>query len=214
MKKRLIALLIVYLAFISSPADETIFLAALSPKLKNFLTANPPALKTLIGVCSSAFRTNTVQVTYFYSEDESKPRAFHFYPYTAGMADVELCVRENQQPLDEFTCVLYELLNSKNQSRFEAAFDRAKAGSLQKREFVMAIMRIEFETDLAVRDILKGMKFTRKQKAQSHFYNAFVNCPSNFEESLTYQRKVSPEQDPIQEYEHKYDVLRQTPRAD
>jgi hypothetical protein len=209
MNKRFISLLTAFFALITCRAQETNLLTALSPKLRSFVAANPGAMNELNRVYCSTFRTNTVQLTYFYSEDHSKPRAFHFYPHTADMADVVLCIRENQQPLDEFIDILFELLNSKNQSRFEALCEQAKAGSIQRRNFALAILRIEFESDLAVRKVLGEMRLTRKQKAESYYYDRIANCPSNFEESLTYRRKVSPQRDMIREYETQYDALRQ-----
>ncbi len=197
------------LVLIGSHAEETNVLSTLSPKLRTFLAANPAALKVLTNAYSVAFRTNTVQTTYFYSEDDSKPRAGHYYPNTAGMADVQVMVRENQEPLDEFTSILFELLNSKNQGRFQQIVDEAKAGAIQRTEFAVAVIRIEFEADLAVRDVLKEMKFTPEQETQSYFFSRLVNCPTNFEEFLAYQRRVSPNREIIKEYQAMYDALRQ-----
>lgn len=206
MNKHLLGILLLALSSSSCPASETNFVTTLSPKLRSLLSSNQAAL----GILSNAYcaRTSSVQVTYFYSEDDSQARAAHFYPNIVGTANVLLCIRENQRPLDEFVCIFYELLNSKNQSRFEALVQKAKAGVVRKEEFVTALMRIEFESDLAVRDVLKQMKLTKEDKAQSYFYSRLVNCPDDFEEAETYRRKVSPARDVRKEYEAKYDELR------
>jgi hypothetical protein len=214
MKKPFLALLIFSLGFISCPAQETNLLISLSPKLRSLLTSNSDARSVLTGAWSAASRTNSVQVTYFYSEDETLPRAHHFYPHAAGMADVVLCIRENQEPLDEFACIFFELLNSRNQGRFEALVERARAGAIEKTEFVRSITRIEFESDLAVRDLFSQMTLTEKQKAQSYFYTRLLNCPSNFEEALVYRHKVSPNRNSEKKYGAAYDALRRTARSD
>jgi hypothetical protein len=202
---------LVFLTLASLHAEElhiSTLMTGFSPKLRKLLDANPKALTLISNSCSLIFRTNTVALHYFYTEDESVPRAQHYYPSISGEADVVICVRENQQPWDEFTCITYEMLNSKNESRLEAVMEKAKAGSISKKDFARDILRIEFETDLAVRDILKGMKLTEKEKAESYFYKRLTECPTDFEESLAYARKVSPKRDAVKEYELKYDEIR------
>jgi hypothetical protein len=201
---------LIFLIVASLPAQElhvNTLMTTFSPKLRKLLASHLDAFTVMSNSTSLAFHTNTVSLTYFYCQDDSVPRASHYYPQTAGMADAVLLIRENQEPWDEFTSIIYELLNSKNQPRFQKVFEKAKAGSISKKEFAIEICRIEFDADLAMREILRGMKLTKKEKSQSYFYKRITDCPTDFEEHFAYQRKVSPKRDPIKEYESSYDEL-------
>jgi hypothetical protein len=212
MGKRFLILVFLFVTCVLCPAEEMNFLAGISPKLRKLVTGNAAAMSVLTNACSSAFRTNSVQLVYFYSEDDSRPRAVHYYPHTVGQADVMLCIRENQEPWDEFISIVFELLNSKNENRFEVLFERAKAGSIGKTEFAMGVIRIEFDADIVTRDLLKGMKLSRREKARSYFYNRFLGCPDGFEDFLGYQRKVSPRRDLVKQYEAMYEGIRDAAR--
>ncbi|MGO8926228.1 MAG: hypothetical protein ACLQU3_04970 [Limisphaerales bacterium] len=207
-KKHILLLLTLFLACLSSPARGEDLFSAMSPKLKKLVTANPVAWKALTNACSIAFRTNTVGLAYFYSEDDSRARAVHYYPHFLGEADVWICVRENQQPWDEFTSLLYELLNSANQGRFEEIMGRARSGSLTKPQFVREVARVEFDAVKAVRGILRQMRLTKKEKTESYCYYRFIGCPDDFEEFLGYGRRVSSQRDVTKYYELQYDRLR------
>lgn len=208
MKPRFLASTVVFLVLASCAAQETNFITSLSPKLRDLLASNSAALTLLTEAFSSAGRTNTVQVTYFYTEDDSQWRARHFYPHIPGGADVVLLIRENQKPLDEFICIYFELLNSKNQSRFEALFEKARSGTVEKREFVRALDLIEFESTLNVKAVLQAVGITKKEKAQSHYYSRFVNCPVGYQDFQAYRKKLDPKTDYARDYEEAYDALR------
>jgi hypothetical protein len=102
----------------SSWAQQTNIVSAASPKLKKFISNHPEAAKIFTNAISSAFSNKTVQLYYFYSDDESEARAYHYYPNTVGMPEVIVCVRENQSSLDEFITILFETLNTKQEAGF------------------------------------------------------------------------------------------------
>ena len=208
MNQRLLIFLLVIPSFFSSRAQETNFLGSVSPKLRKLCLHNPPAWTMLTNTISAVFTNKSVSVHYYYSDDEAKPRAFHYYPRTIGMSEVVVCVRENQQPWDEFITIVYELLNSRSESRFGALCDQARVGTISKAEFAKEMMRAEFEAVRAMHDLLGKLKLSENEASGSWYYGRFIGCPNDFEGFLSYRKKVSPQIDPIKQYEAHYDALR------
>jgi len=192
---------------VSSWAQSNIVSEA-SPKLKKFLSDNPKAAKIFTNAISNAFSNRTVRLFYFYSNDDSEARAFHFYPNTAGCPNVMLCIRENQTPLDEFITTLFEILNSRNENAFANLFQDAYLGTKSREQFATEISRYEFEATKDTRSILLALKLGKREINESDYYRKFVECPTNFDGFLSYSRKVSPQRDAFTEDELKYDSLR------
>ena len=208
MNKHLFALLLL-LSLVSCPAQGTNLLMACSPKLRKLLAAHPEAFTAFTNACCLATRTNSVALIYFYSEDESQARGRQFYPHAAGQPDVVICVRENQQPWDQFICVVGELLNVLSRASYEELLARAKTGTISRSDFPREINRVEFERTIRpMRDLLARMKLTKKEKAQSYFHPKFLGYPNDFEAYLSYQKKTSPHRDLTRQYQEEYDQLR------
>lgn len=208
MRNQVITLLAAALWCASSSAQESQILNTISPKLRAFLTEQPAALNELTNALTHTFSGKTVRLFYFYSNDESEPKAFHYYPNTIGMADVVICTRENQQPLDEFITILFEVVNARGESRFSQLVESARAGTVSKTEFARGILKAEFEASKATRDALRHLKVSKQDQAASYYYGRFTGCPNEFEEFLSYSKKISPLRDASKEYELKYDSLR------
>lgn len=209
MKKSVLALLLLLPSLVSCPAQGTNLLLACSPKLRTLLAAHPEAFTPFTNACCLATHSNSVGLVYFYCENDSVARGRSLYPHRADMADVMIYVRENQEPWDEFVCVIGELLNTMSRPRFEGLLARAKAGTISRDDFPREINRVEFEkTILPLRDLLAKMKLTKKEKAQSYFYPKTLGCPDDFEAYLSYQKKTSPHRDLTKQYQEEYDQLR------
>jgi hypothetical protein len=208
MGRNLVILFSCIFLWCASWAQETNLLRGCSPKLKEFLTDHPTAQKTLNHAFSEAFSSRTVGLSYFYSEDEHQPKAFHFYPQNAGLPQVFICVRENQPPLDEFISVLFEISNSKGESRFQQIFEQARAGTISRTEFARAILKVEFEADKTIRDLLAHLDVAKRERAKSYYYGRYRDLPDDFEEYLSFIKRASPKRDAIGDYELQYDSLR------
>ena len=63
-------------------AEGTDFLTIVSPTLRNFLVAHPSALEAITH--TETFTKRTLQLYYFYTDDESKPKASHDFK---GLSD-------------------------------------------------------------------------------------------------------------------------------
>jgi hypothetical protein len=194
-------------------AQQRNFFDTASPKLKKLLANNLIAYQALTNELTKAFSTNSVRLFYFYSEDESQPRAFHFYPWMAASADVYICVRENQTDIDEYICFLYEVQNSKGRARFEQIFQAARNGDISRNTFAIEISRVEFEAVKATKQIIATLKLSKKQQAESYYYNRFANCPAEYEEFEAYTKRISPHRDSIGDYEKQYDRVRRALEA-
>lgn len=188
-------------------AQETNLINSCSPKLKKFVLEHPEARQALTRAISEAFSKKTIGLYYFYSDDESIARTFHYYPNAADLPEVVLCLRENQNPTDQFICILFETLNSQNENKFTNLMAQAYLGTIPKEHFAKEILRYEFEATKSVRTSLPLFKFGKKEIKDSHYYRWFIECPTNFEDFLSYSKKGS-QRDVFQEYELKYDSLR------
>jgi hypothetical protein len=207
MRVAIAQMLLAVLLSTSSQAQTSNIFSMVSPKLKQFLTAHPEASLAMSNVLSEAFPNRTVQLFYFYSDDESTARASHYYQ---DESSVGIIIRENQQPCDECMCLIYEMLNSEGEKRFLELTEQAKSGAVSKEGFVMGIKQQEFQADMKMQNLVRKFRFSEKEKAESYFYNRVIHEPSNFEESLSYAKKVSPKRDQIKDYEQEYDYLQKS----
>lgn len=209
MQKKIIILFLSLLLCFSSWAQQTNILSSASPKLRQFLIDHPTASKLLTNTLSEAFSDRTVQLYYFYSDDESVARAVHYYPHESA---VVIAIRENQEPSDEFFCLIFEMLNSEGEKRFQRIFKKAASGTMSRTDFANEMLKVEFEAVKRMRDLVGNLKFNDKEIAKSHYYKRFIECPNKFEDFLAYTEKLSsPHQSPAKEYEAQYDLLRKTP---
>ncbi len=208
MRKLFITVLLLATASPGLWAQQGMLESRLSPKLRQFLAPRPAALRSLGASLVEAFSNRTYWVCYIYSDDDSEARAFHYYPNTIGLPDVVICLRENQEPMDEFITLLFEVLNSKGEKRFRELTDEARAGTVSKDQFVREVLRREFEATKSTRDSLLMLKLSEKEKSGSHYYPLFSECPSEFEGFLSYTRRTSRKRDVVKDYEAQYDSLR------
>jgi hypothetical protein len=204
----LFAFLLCTFIWFPCPARESSVASRVSPKLKQFLADHREAARILTNSISEVFSNRAVAIFYFYSEDESTARAFHFYPGTVGTVDVVICVRENQQPLDEFICLLFETLNSRGEPQFTKLCEQAQAGTVSREDFVRGILKTEFEATKSSRALLASIKVGRKESAASQYYKHFTGCPTEFEAFLSYTKRLSRSRDVFKEYAAQYDALR------
>jgi hypothetical protein len=182
--------------------DESRGQTGVSPKLWEFLTEHPAASQVLSNVISQVFTNRTFQLYYFYSDDESVPRASHDY---ISKSEVAIYIRENQQPFDEFIGLLFEALNSTSENKFLELFAQAKSATIPKSEFASAGCKLEFDAVRRARDLLINIKLRKSERNKSHFYKLFMGAPNNF---LVYSKNVSSRhQDIVKEWGMKYDSL-------
>ncbi len=179
-----------------------------SPKLKKFLSDNPQVANLFTNAVSSASSNRTIQIFYFYSDNESEARSFHFYPNAAGLPEVMLCVRENQTPLDEFITVFFEIQNSKRENYFQNLEQEAYYGTISREQFAKEVLQNEFQATTNVRSTLLSLKLQTNDIVNSDYYQSFKECPTNFEGFLKFSKEASPDRDVMKEYESKYDSFR------
>ena len=207
MRHRILAFLFLWFCA-SSLAQTNNIIRTASPKLKKFISDHPESGKTLENALSTAFSNRTCGLFYFYSDTESEPRAYHYYPNSAGMPEVVICVRENQKAIDEFITVFFETVNSKNESGFAKIIQDARLGAITREQYAERILKLEFEATKAVRATLLTLKFQKEETDASYYYRKFIECPTtDFQNFLLYSKKVSPQRDAFKEYELKFDSL-------
>jgi len=176
----------------------------LSPKLRGFLNHNAGATQLLDQVLGEAFTNRTFQIYYVYSP--SQPLACHYYTEANG---VVIAIREDQLPMDEYLCLVYESLNSENKADFEALCHRAELGTISKTDFAQEILRGEFKSAKKAKILIGQVKFLKKETSNSYYYKRFIDCPDRFEDFLASIKTDSTDgQDPIKGYEMKYDLVR------
>lgn len=180
----------------------------LSPKLSEFLADHPLAKKTLTNAFSETFLKRSVGLYYFYSYSDAQAKAFHYYPDSPGWPEVVLCIQENQSPIDEFITLLFETINTKSQERFRKLGDDAARGAISKESFVSQVLRNEFEAIKSTRELLLELKFKKEKVEGSAYYRSFTECPTNYDDYISYSKKLSQARSSSKEYESIYDSLR------
>ena len=137
MQRYIVVLLLMFLCP-PSWAQEIKILDMVSPNLREFLLKRPKDLECLTNVLSSAFKSRKVELFYYYSSNESSPRFFQTYPSELA---VNISIRENQKPVDQFICLLYEALNSEGAEAIGELCRKAKSGDVSRIAFAMGCLR-------------------------------------------------------------------------
>lgn len=204
--RKLLLVLLVGWPCISCWAQDNGVLKNISPKLKQFLADHPVASASLTHALSEAFGNRNLGLYYFYSDDESVARAAHYYP---NPSSVTIIVRENQLPCDEFICLLFEILNSEGEQRFQQLVEMAKAGSISRVDYATECLKQEFIAAKKIRDLIATFGLSQKEIAESWSYNRLIQCPDDFDAFLPYLHKVSPNRHAFEDYERYYDLQKQ-----
>jgi hypothetical protein len=181
-------------------------LKGLSPKLNQFLSDHPVASASLSKALSEAFGSRNLGLYYFYTDDESVARASHYY---RNSTSVTIIVRENQLPSDECICLIFEILNSEGEPRFQQLVEMAKAGSISRVDYATEVLKQEFKATKKTRDLIATFEFSQKEIAESWSYNRLIQCPDDFNAFLPYLHKVSPNRHTFEDYERYYDLQKQ-----
>jgi hypothetical protein len=204
--KYLAIVLLSLLASTSAWAQKNEWLSPFSPGLRKFLTDRPENYQVLTNILTEAFTNRTVRFYYFYTQDESVPRAEHFYP---DVWEVCVTIEANQKPADELLSIIFESLNSEGEKRFAELADEAQSGSISKTNYALEVVRQEFVAVKRTRDLLGKLTLTKQEISSSHFYKRFSGTPERFEDFLAYLKKVNTKRrDLIEQYEERYDLIR------
>jgi len=190
-------------------AQENIALTHISPKLKTFLTDHPAASKALSSELFLAFGSRLLTIYYFYTDDKSSPSAEHYYPKATS---VVITVKENQQPSDECICLLFEMINSEGEPRFQQLSAMARAGTISRETYATEILRQEFVALKKMRSLIPTFQMNSNEIKESDYYGTIMSCPDDFTQFLIYRLKVNPNRDSLLEYEHWYDSLHPKPQ--
>lgn len=204
MLKKLSLVLLLVLSCLSLRAQGTNIYSKLSPKLKQFLAAHPGASISLSNALSEAFSNRSVQLYYFYTDNESVPRSSHYY---LNESLVMIGIRENQQPSDQYLLLIYEILNSEGEKRFNELKEEARSGNISRADFALGIIRQEYEAAKKIKKLLPDFKLSKAEIAESSDYEGFMTCPETFEAFLKESTSA------VSNYERAYDSLRGTQRG-
>jgi hypothetical protein len=206
---RMIAMVLLFgSAFLCAPcrAEDINLASTASPKLRQFVAAHSGAAELLTNALNESFGGKPVRIIYFYSDDESRPRAYPYYPEKSF---VGICVRENQEPLDEFASLFYELLDYGGQQNNRECMEKAKYRKISKTDFAREMCRMAFKTAQRTRDLLKKLKLSKQEIAHADEYKRFLGCPDQFVDFLKYCDRInSPSGSLMEFYEALYDTLR------
>jgi hypothetical protein len=177
-----------------------------SPKLKQFLIIHPGALQLLTNTISEAFNNRSASLYYFYSNDKSVANASHYYPDDSSVC---IIIRENQQPIDEFVCFLYESINSEGEKIFQHIYLQAEVGDISRDDFVNDILKQEFKAAKRLHDLIVNIKVNSDEISSSDEYKHFLGCPDKFGDFVAYTKRLAPEgHDVMQDYYRQYDSLK------
>lgn len=204
--KFFLTLLLISACYADTAASANDLHLMCSPKLRKLLEEHESAAQSLSNAVAEAFSHRSLRLYYMYSTDEAAPPASHYYP---DQGVVAILLVENQEPIDEFITLLYEVINSKGEKRFKELCDRAITGDISRTNFAYEVLRMEFKAAKETRDVLRSVSFNKSEISKSHQYTRLALCPDDYVEYLAYTEKLGfPKRDPIAEEELKYDSLR------
>lgn len=201
-KLRMVEAILLLFPFVAFSGQQNIT-AMLSPKLRSFLIAHVSASDALDKVFSKAFSAKKITIYYYYTDNNKNVRAAHYYP---AANNVVIIVRENQQPVDEFICLLYEALNSEKEKNFEALGRKAQNKTISRADFALEMVKQEFGTFKKARSIVSSLSLQKTEIDASAQYFGLMKAPSKLEDFLTYSI-TNGNRDLIKEYEETYDNL-------
>jgi hypothetical protein len=189
----------------SSRAKDTTIQERCSPTFRQFLSAHPAALQSLTNAMLEAFGQRTRSLFYFYSDDETMPRSYHDFP---NESKVSIYVRENQEPVDEFICLIFDAQNAANDKRYSDLFDKARTGAISKNDFAREMSQLELDAIKQTRDILNKIAIGASEGRKSDYCKLFEDTPDDLDKFLVYNKKLTPSRNIFKELEAKYDFLR------
>ena len=167
----LVAVLLLLLIEVPTAEASTNFLSQLSPKLRTFLLEHPAAKQKLEGESSNLLKRKQLKIYYFYTDDEAVPKASHYYPNASG---VIIMLRENQEAIDEYICLLFEVANTSFEHRFRILQDEALSGNIDKSEFVRGVFESQLQAMQQTRKVLSEIELPKSETSKSHFYGQFT----------------------------------------
>ncbi|HEY3762884.1 MAG TPA: hypothetical protein VGN23_14155 [Verrucomicrobiae bacterium] len=180
----------------------------MSPSLRQFLTTHPGAAESFSNVLTEAFAKKNVQLYYFYSTDTNVTPAYHYYPDDSS---VGIVIEENLSSCEQCIGLIFEMLNSEREQKFQSLMAQAQNGALSKTNFATAVMRQEFGTVEKMKTLLPHFKLSKAEMKDSYYYDNFMGCPDNFDGYLAYSTGLwSKGNDRMTYYEQEYDYLRGT----
>jgi len=179
-----------------------------SPKLRQFLAGNPSAEQIISEVMSVSFSNRPVQIYYFYSDDDSRPRGGLYYAGETRESPITLTIRENQETCDEYLTLLLWTLYSQGEKRTIELMEQAKTGALSRADFEREVKQQEFQVLLKARGLLKRLKLTTSERESSFYYKWIAECPDDFVEFLLYKPKGAVSCNPSSQPKDFYDSLR------
>jgi hypothetical protein len=201
---QLFTLLLVLVPAAPIYSQETNVCSMLSPKLQAFLKEDAEAAKLLRKVLHEAFAKRTLQICY--TSSSNKAQAYHTYTDDG----VSITIRQNQPILDEYLCLVFEILNSENEHRFFKLMDKAERGTISREDFARQTLKVEFKAAKRAQSLIRKLTFRREDILGSYYYTRIVNCQDKFDDFLAAIEKeaeTSP-RDPLKFYEAEYDKLR------
>jgi hypothetical protein len=178
-----------------------------SPELTKFLLNHPATSLVLSNTFAETSFTHKVEIYYYYTVDESTPKAHHNYLGESSTLGIFVC--ENQPACDQCICILFELLNSKGEKRFRELWALAESGGISKENFAKEILRQEFQAVRETQNLIQKFDLKPEDVAKSKSYTQFMQSPNDFETFLAYSQKLSQGGDQ-KAYEELYDKIRKS----
>ena len=119
---------------------------------------------------------------------------------------MNIAVRENQHPLDEYISILFEILNSANEESFSKLARDAERGKVARSEFPLKALAIEHRTVSQTRDLIRTVPLEEADIVDSQLYYSFLKSPDGFDEFVAYVQSNQGRRNALQEYSNQYDA--------
>jgi hypothetical protein len=188
------------------PEDRLV--GALSPKLRQFLQANPDALKAVTNLYAVAYAGTGRKLYLHYSYAGNWWTGGAIVDWQLDSSEGRITLYEKQSPLDEYVSLCHAFLYSGARGRQLELMHEAESGEISGVKYVTEMTKGEFTLMQKMQTQLMGLKLGESDTSNSPLYHFMVNCPYDYAGYLDYLSNGPRPRSPIHEYLEEYNKLR------
>ena len=194
------------LVVISCGRNPPLFLDSGSSQIKNLLENNPSLMREYTSIANKYFHNKAFQIQYVENKNQDQAPAYHYYTTFQDKTVVVVVLRGRKIPIDEFICLLFEMINSNGEDVFKKITIEAQSGLISRDDFPVKVLEKEFAAVLELKKILLSLEIDKEMLKDSAFYYKFMNSPDDFAKFLDYIKdKNITHRDIVDSYLKQYD---------
>jgi hypothetical protein len=180
-----------------------------SPKVREFIEhhdeVNRPLTDIFTNMSWRATSIRNIRVYYFYTEDVAAAPAYY---YMDGRDHLVIAVSESQKPVDELIEIVFEMIDSEREHKWQEIWQQATQGRIGRKDFADAMVKEEFAAYPKTRAFVNRLRLNKQEMAESVYFQHFAEAPEDLGAFMSYMKEASSKgRDAFKEFEAKYDAL-------